>query len=497
MTILLIVVCLILFGIVIVQIARVTELSDSIRGQKDAQSSSDFWNSRFLMVFMIGFLGLSFYSAYYYRNFMLGYGPHEAASEHGSSIDSIFLVTLIATGVVFVATQILLFWYAYKYRDHEGRGKTLFMPHDNRLELIWTAVPAIVMAFLVLQGINVWNIVMSDVEADEDYIEIEATGFQFGWIVRYPGADGELGKRDYKQITGTNPLGQVWENTENLDDFHASDIVLPKGKKVRVRITSRDVLHNFNLPHFRLKMDAVPGMPTHFVFTPSITTQEYRSTLRNYPEYMEPSDPDDPDGPKKWQTFDYELACAELCGKGHFSMRKVVKIVEEDEYEAWLKEQNSYYMSTIRNGDDDPFKGQLLDMEIAERKMEFETEFSAALEATTEEERVIRLNYIYFETGSSTLKPLSKYQLKDLAEALNTNDTIAIELSGHTDSTGDPGNNLILSQDRSEVVLEYLVKQGVAKERLRAKGYGANAPVGDNETEEGRQQNRRTEVKIL
>ena len=96
----------------------------------------------------------------------------------------------------------------------------------------------------------------------EEFIEIEACGTQFNWLLRYPGEDGKLGTRDFKMINGVNPLGQDWNDPKNIDDIHPNEIVLPVNKKVRVRITARDVLHNFYLPHFRVKMDAVPGMPT-------------------------------------------------------------------------------------------------------------------------------------------------------------------------------------------------------------------------------------------
>jgi cytochrome c oxidase subunit 2 len=212
------------------------------------------------------------------------------------------------------------------------------------------------MCFLVVRGLVAWNKVMADVDETEEVMEIEATGAQFLWYLRYPGADGKLGTRNYKLITGTNPLGQDWTDDKNLDDFHPTDLVLPVNQKVRVRITSRDVLHNFYLPHFRLKMDAVPGMPTYFVFTPTVTTEEYRQNLKKYPEYQSPSDPKDPASEPLWKTFNFELACAELCGKGHFSMKKVVKIVTQSEYDAWLKEQQSFYKANIEGKAEDPRK---------------------------------------------------------------------------------------------------------------------------------------------
>ena len=104
--------------------------------------------------------------------------------------------------------------------------------------------------FLVVGGLDVWNEAMADVEPGEEVIEFEATGYQFAWALRYPGEDGKLGTRDYTKINGVNSLGQVWTDEKNLDDLMVDEIVLPKGKKVRVRIIARDVLHNFYLPHF-------------------------------------------------------------------------------------------------------------------------------------------------------------------------------------------------------------------------------------------------------
>lgn len=369
---LIIILCVILLAVVVVQIGRVTEIAAKIRGEEEVQLEINNRNGILSMVFLVAFLIFCFWSAHHYANWMLGYGPHESASAHGGALDDMFNITLIFTGIVFVLTHIALFYFAWKYRGQKGRIAE-FMPHDNKLEIIWTAIPAIVMCFLVIRGLVAWNSVMADMPAgaimsqtpqdagvlnddgNEEYLEIEATGAQFLWYLRYPGADGKLGTRNYKLTTGTNPLGQDWNDEKNLDDFQPTEIVLPVNKKVRVRITSRDVLHNFALPHFRVKMDAVPGMPTYFIFTPTTTTEEYRESLRDYPEYQRPSDPKDPESDPLWKSFDYELACMELCGSGHFSMKKIVKIVSEDEYKEWLSKQQSYYEAAIKGTAEDPF----------------------------------------------------------------------------------------------------------------------------------------------
>ncbi|NBC07941.1 MAG: flagellar motor protein MotB [Bacteroidetes bacterium] len=362
MTALLVTLCIILISIIVVQIGKVTELASKMRGEEEAELRSNRTQGGYQILFLIVFLGATIWSSFYYKDSMLWYGPNESASAHGGSIDYIFNITLFFTGIVFVVTQVLLFYFAYSYRARRGH-KAKFVSHNNKLELVWTAIPAVVMTFLVVGGLDAWNEVMADVDPNEDYIEIEGTGYQFAWHLRYPGPDGQLGARDYKMISAKNPLGQVWSDEKNHDDFHPSEIVLPVDKKVRVRITSRDVLHNFYLPHFRVKMDAVPGMPTYFVFTPTITTEEYRQKLGaldangqpKYPEWHEPSEPDDPESPPKYEQFDFELACAELCGSGHYSMRRAVRIVSEAEYENWLSQQQSYYEATIKGTEADPF----------------------------------------------------------------------------------------------------------------------------------------------
>ncbi|GLR19700.1 OmpA family protein [Portibacter lacus] len=497
MTALVIFLIVLLLFIILVQLGRVTELSAKIRGEEDAEEQGNNRTALWLVIFMIAFLVFCIGSAYYYRNSMLGYGPLTSASEHGWALDNLFNVTLVLTGIVFVLTQILLFWYSYKYRHNKNRVGA-FVSHNNTIEVVWTAIPALVMTFLVVKGLIVWNDVMPDVDPSEDVIEIEATGYQFAWDIRYPGPDGKIGTKDYQLINpGLNPLGLDFTDVKTHDDFIADKIVLPVDKKVRVRITSKDVLHNFFLPHFRVKMDAIPGLPTYFIFTPTITTADYRQQLREYPEWNVDQDPADPEAGTRWENFDFELACAELCGKGHYSMRKVVEIVSQEEYDAWKAQQNSFYFSSARNSDVDPYKGQLLDIDIANRSKEFDAKFIEALKAEDADDRIVRLDYVTFETGSPNLTADSKYELDNVIKALKENTTITTEVSGHTDNTGDAAKNMELSQARAMAVMQYLLDNGIDSSRMNAKGYGQTRPVADNETEEGRQQNRRTEFKII
>jgi cytochrome c oxidase subunit 2 len=145
-------------------------------------------------------------------------------------------------------------------------------------------------------------------------VELEIVGSQFKWEVRYPGLDGQLGSHQFEALSSENTSGINLSDERGYDDFQVTKIVLPKGKPVHFKIRAKDVIHSVFAPHFRSKMDAVPGMPTRFWFVPKKTTLEMREELQ------------DPD-------FNYELACAEVCGKGHFSMRMLVKVEDNFTYE--------------------------------------------------------------------------------------------------------------------------------------------------------------------
>lgn len=257
---------------------------------------------------------------YYSFHYQYLYLP-ESSSEHGINIDKMFNLTLIITGIAVVITHILLFIFIWKYRWNENR-RALYYPDNNKLEMMWTIVPAIVLTVLVLDGTKNWNEIMKP--APEGAIEIELTGKQFAWNIRYSGPDNTFGKTNYKLISAENELGFDWEDQAGKDDVMPGEIYMPVNKPVLLKIRARDVLHSVYLPHFRVKMDAVPGMPTQFWFTPIKTTAEMRKKLGN-------------------EEFNYELACTEICGRGHFSMKRTVVVVTPEEYTAWLAKQKPYY----------------------------------------------------------------------------------------------------------------------------------------------------------
>lgn len=523
MTALIIFLSIVLLVVVILQISKLTELYTRIRGEEEVEERSNRNQGRAMLLFMVGLLVLCVLTAYAWKNYMMGYGPHKSASEHGGVLDNMFNVTLFFTGIVFVLTHIALFYFAWRYKKVRG-NKATHWAHNNTLEIVWSAIPAVVMTYLVIKGLLAWNTVMADVGKDEEHIEIEATGYQFAWHLRYPGPDGVLGTRDYKLISPENPLGQDWTDTKNFDDIHPDELWLPVGKKVRVRIMARDVLHNFYLPHFRVKMDAVPGLPTYFVFTPEMTTEEYREELRNYPEYNKPTDKDDPASPMLWETFNYELACAELCGRSHYSMRRIVRIVSEDEYNAWLEKQQSFYLSTIRGSITDPHRGMMLDVEKNEMRQDLNTSIERSLglnlisgdttlgvaaqtglaQSTGDETPAsepandnIPLEFVQFESNGTSLTEDSKFQLLELSEIMKRYPKVRIEVGGHTGNQGDVAASRALSQNRADAVRSFLIGQGIDASRLTAVGYGSSRPIDTSDTEAARMKNSRTEFRII
>ncbi len=315
--------------LVIFQIAKASEYVGVLRGEKKSREQANRINAFLMLVFLV--LGLA---GAWYCNTLLAKEtlfPQGSASIEGEKIDSMFMWTLFFTGIIFVATQIALFWFSFKYQEKEGR-KAYFFAHSNKLEAIWTIVPAIVLTFLVVLGLRHWFKITGD--APKESMVVEITGQQFGWLYRYPGDDGVLGKKSYKLIgsQSVNTLGQDWEDKANYDDIMPTNMLLVKGKPVKLVINSKDVIHDVGLPHFRMKMDAVPGIPTTLWFTPKWTTEEMRTRL-NKPE------------------FEYEIVCDQLCGASHYSMRGIIKVVTQEEFDAEMAKTKPNYFAAFPEKD--------------------------------------------------------------------------------------------------------------------------------------------------
>jgi cytochrome c oxidase subunit 2 len=310
--------------VVIFQIAKASEYVSVLKGEEKARKQNNKINAFLLLGLLVfGLAGAWYCNELYYGKTLF---PQGSASVEGEKIDTMLLITTAITGVVFVITQILLFWFAFKYQESDNR-KAFYFPHNTKLELIWTTVPAIFLTVLVVFGLKYWFKITGD--APKDSIVVEVTGHQFAWEFRYPGSDKVLGKKNFKLTTAKNSLGVDFKDPASLDDIHVNTTMhIPVGVPVKMVIYSQDVIHDVGLPHFRLKMDAVPGIPTTQWFTPKITTAEMKKKTGN------------PD-------FTYEIACDQLCGANHFAMRGIIIVETMEEYKKWLAEQSPEYFTVF------------------------------------------------------------------------------------------------------------------------------------------------------
>jgi len=309
---------------IIGKILKVYDLTLQIQGKEPIN-----WNRVMGVIFVI-FLVAGFYGAYWEFTNQGTMRLPDAASIHGVKLDDMFMVTFGITIIVFFVTQFLLFGFAFKYSGSKKR-KAYFYPHNNTIEKLWTVIPAIVLTILVITGFFTWTSVTNsaDVKGDMKAMNIDITGHQFAWEIRYPGKDGILGKKDYKLVTGINKVGVDFKDKNSFDDLTADTIVLPVNRPVRLNIIAQDVIHSVYMPHFRVQINAVPGLPTYFKFTPTITTTQMRAQE---------------DNPK----FEYLLYCNKICGGGHYNMQKIVRVVTDAEYQDWLSKQKPYLSDPLK-----------------------------------------------------------------------------------------------------------------------------------------------------
>ena len=365
-------------AIALAQLVRVYELASKLRqtGEHEIPNRDNVFNSKLMLLFMIFQFGGFIYLVAKYG--WTGRGP--AASSEGVTTDWLLNLNLIIITAVFFLTNFLLFFFAYKYVKKPG-VPAYYYPHNNKLEMLWTVVPAAVLAVIIILGLKTWNELTAP--SAPNAINIELYSKQFGWVARYSGADNKLGKADYKLITSKNKLGLVTEETllaaieqiengeeginkiegqlnnnnivlsdsvrkayrESLgnkerllrllkqmqathnkkgdvnayDDVIVEDkLVLRKNTPYEFSFRAEDVIHSAFFPHFRAQINTVPGLVTRLKFTPTISTKEYRS-IKNNP------------------NFNYILMCNKICGSGHYQMKMLVEVLDEKEYDAWYK----------------------------------------------------------------------------------------------------------------------------------------------------------------
>jgi cytochrome c oxidase subunit 2 len=376
---LLVVLVVVLGVIAVAQLARVYEITSKLRNKREEEIShaNNKFNAGMMLVFLVLFFGFFAYLVIEYGSELLPV----SASAHGVEVDKLFNANWILITAIFAVTNGLLFWFASKYYFRPDR-KATFFAHSNKLELIWTVVPSIVLFFFIFFGMKTWSDITAP--ASDDAIVIEVYSKQFDWTARYAGDDGQVGQATFNLISSTNPLGLITKDAvsakieelnktiadlalrletvvmgddlhhemvaklarlkrhrirvldidngnSNYTDFNAAkddkvvkgEFHIPVGKEIKFVFRSQDVIHSAFMPHFRLQMNTVPGMATTFKMTPTITTDSMRVITGK-------------------EDFNYLLFCNKVCGAAHFNMKMDIIVESEEDYNRWLKEQKVF-----------------------------------------------------------------------------------------------------------------------------------------------------------
>ncbi len=367
-------VLIVLFVLIfLAQIIRVFEISSNIgKNKNEVTDSSNNINGIFLLIAGIVLLVFFFWQRAEWMHLTL----QTPASEHGVIIDKLWDTTMGLIMFVFLLLTPMLFGIAYYFRGRKDR-KASFITHNNKLEIFWTAIPAVVLLALISYGLNVWGkIVNQDVS---DAIVVEVYAKQFGWSARYAGEDNKLGSANVRYVGGRNELGVISKNTKESqikaidekidkllaeiensdnpaekklksarveklekkrktlltyfittseeqllaaeDDVVTKELHLPVGKKVLFKFRSQDIIHSAFLPHFRVQMNCVPGTTTQFAFTPTVTSEDMKKEMDN-------------------ELFDYVLLCNKICGNAHYNMQMKVIVESEEDFNKWMESQN-------------------------------------------------------------------------------------------------------------------------------------------------------------
>jgi len=349
MTGLLALIVIILFVVTLWQMSKIFKLSQLKVNAETAQIANDKdnkINGKLMMIFLAFLYFITFFCFWKYSKFYLP----EASSEHGSGYDTLLFISLAIIMFVQMITQALLHYFAYKYQGKKG-NRALFYADNDRLEFIWTVIPVIVLAGLIIYGLFTWSDIMN-FDEEEDAIVVELYAKRFAWEARYAGEDNILGNANVRFIEGANTVGVDASDDDAMDDVITNELHLPVGRQVIFKLRSQDVLHSAYMPHFRAQMNVVPGMITEFSFTPTVTTEEIRET-----EYMKEKmqrireiriEKNNKsiaagDGPiDEYDDFDYYLLCNKICGASHYNMQMKIVVETQEEYETWMAQQKTF-----------------------------------------------------------------------------------------------------------------------------------------------------------
>jgi len=354
MTALLTILVLVFITIAIWQMVKIFDLAQATAENTQVASDKDNRINGYMMLVFLAFIYIITIVCF------VKWGDlplvSNSASEHGPTVDNLMIISFIIIFIVQTITQYLLHYFAFKYKGEKGK-KALFYADNNTLEFIWTIIPVIVLAGLIIYGLFTWNTIMN-VSEDDDPLIVELYAQQFNWKARYGGEDNQLGKANVRliDIDRANILGLDESDPYAQDDVITTELHLPVGRTVLFKMRSQDVLHSAYMPHFRAQMNCVPGMITQFGFTPTVTTVDMRATPQMEEKVaninrirVEKSSKliaKGEDALERYE-FDYLLICNKICGKSHYNMQMKIIVETQEEYDTWISEQKLFKNSLI------------------------------------------------------------------------------------------------------------------------------------------------------
>jgi cytochrome c oxidase subunit 2 len=347
MTALLTIVIVLFVAVALWQMVKIFDLAQvGTSNTQVADDKDNKLNGYLMMGFLVFIYAITIASFWYLGDLPL---TSNSASAHGPELDNLMIISMIIIFIVQTITQFLLHYFAFKYKGEKGR-KALFYADNNTLEFIWTIIPVIVLAGLIIWGLFTWNDIMN-IDEDEDPMVVELYAQQFNWKARYGGEDNVLGKANVRLIDldKANILGVAEDDPNAQDDVIVTELHLPVGRPIQFKMRSQDVLHSAYMPHFRAQMNCVPGMVTQFGFTPTVTTAEMRlnpdivEKMQNINRLrQERKEEIEEAGQDLLYEFDYLLLCNKICGKSHYNMQMKIIVETQEEYDAWMAEQKTF-----------------------------------------------------------------------------------------------------------------------------------------------------------
>ena len=347
MTALLTIIIVLFVAVALWQMVKIFDLANvGTSSSPVADDKDNKLNGYLMMGFLVFIYVITILSFWYLGDLPL---TSNAASAHGPELDSLMIISMVIIFIVQTVTQFILHYFAFKYRGEKGK-KALFYADNNTLEFIWTIIPVIVLAGLIIWGLFTWNDIMN-VDEDEDPLMVELYAQQFNWKARYGGEDNVLGQANVRLIDldKANILGVAEDDPNAQDDVIVTELHLPVGRPVLFKMRSQDVLHSAYMPHFRAQMNCVPGMVTQFGFTPTVTTAEMRQNpdiqdkVANINEIRKgKKEKIEEAGQDLVYEFDYLLLCNKICGTSHYNMQMKIIVETQEEYDAWMSEQKTF-----------------------------------------------------------------------------------------------------------------------------------------------------------